>query len=75
MTRKSDEEIDKGIERIKRRMQRGTEKAIKSQLCKKCGGVIVRSFVTAQMAMTYGKSCNCKSPSIKIKKKKKRKSR
>ena len=52
------------IFKIKQELQKESDKAIKSQLCKKCGGVIVRSWITSMMAASHGKRCNCKNKKV-----------
>lgn len=41
--------------------EKSNKAAIKSHLCKKCGGVIVRDIMTSCMRANYGKECFCKS--------------
>jgi len=50
---------DNRLEEHKIWLQKQSDKAIKSHLCKECGGVIVKSYVTSLMAMSYGKRCEC----------------
>ena len=47
-------------QRIQQDWEKIGQKAIKKCSCKKCGGVIVRSYVTSLMAMTPGRRCDCK---------------
>lgn len=47
------------IKKEKSYLQKLSQKSIKESLCKKCGGVIVRSYITSLMAVSYGKRCEC----------------
>lgn len=49
----------KTMEDIKEELRKDSEKAIRSCLCKKCGGVPVHSWITAMMASSWGKRCKC----------------
>ncbi len=48
------------IRKEKERLEKESQKQIKKQLCKKCGGVKVHSWITAMMAGSHGKRCWCK---------------
>lgn len=48
-------------ERIEKRMENDSQKAIKRCSCKRCGGIIVTSYATSLMALQR-KRCNCKKP-------------
>ena len=59
--RRYQEKLMKDMERIHRKWERETKKAIEANTCKKCGGIIVRSFVTSQMLTYYGTHrCKCR---------------
>ena len=38
-----------------------TEDCIKNSSCKKCGGIIVKSYSQSLMAQRYGKRCLCRA--------------
>jgi hypothetical protein len=46
---------------MKKELKKETEKSIEKYKCKKCGGIIAKSYSMAMMAMLHGKKCNCKS--------------
>ena len=56
MARLADKEF---IRKEKARFLKMSQKSIKQQLCKKCGGVIVKSYITSLMSVSYGKRCKC----------------
>lgn len=47
---------DKFMEELKRK----SNNAIKNACCKKCGGVIVKNWLTSTMVAHVGKRCKCK---------------
>lgn len=54
------EEMEEAIAKEKQEMEKRQQNAIKKHLCKKCGGVIVKSMGTAYLAHSHGKTCGCK---------------
>ncbi len=52
---------EKTIAKMKEELRKESEKTIRSCLCKKCKGVLVHSWITAMMANSWGKRCNCKN--------------
>ena len=49
-------EMDKEKEDLEKRQQI----AIKKNLCKKCGGIIIKDIGTSYLAKSHGKTCSCK---------------
>gem|GEM_PF-4319658 len=41
-------------------LEKETNKSIKKMLCKKCGGVVIRSYMRYLASVSYGKRCRCK---------------
>lgn len=39
-----------------------TREAIKENTCKKCNGIVIKSYITSLMVQNYGKRCECKKP-------------
>jgi len=55
-------------DKIKAELQKESIRAIENSLCEKCRGVIVNSWISSMMAVSYGKRCECKKSSPKRKK-------
>ena len=43
-------------------MKRNSDNVVKQNCCKKCGGVIVRNWISSTMVGKVGKRCECKNP-------------
>ena len=47
------------VKGIRKELEEDSKRAIERHLCKKCGGVIVNSWISGTMAAAYGKRCEC----------------